>query len=702
MDNLELHKKESEYECMYKFLFKLNKDLLDLNAIELDDKSLSIFNNIDDNQDIIFINQKDEEKKFKINKSEKLINGRGIKTFFKKYSSEYIFMELIEDNKFKVHAEENIPKGFSKSFVMNSEHQERLSEILNDLNCMKTSDEKWFDIYHKAQSFSLNTKDDKLMCLPYLRELQLFDYQLKTVKSAINRFKGRVLFCDEVGLGKTIEAGMTMMEYVTRGLARKILILVPPSLVEQWYTEMKRKFNLDFIKADDAEFKSMGDEAWNNYDKVIASINTAKRKNNSTVISKIHYDLVIVDEAHHLKNRNTIAWKFINTLNKKYIFLLTATPVQNKLDELYNLITLLKPGQLKTYSYFKNNFVEDKEGIEAKNVDRLRSLLSGVMIRNKRSDVDIKFTKRKAITYSLNLSVEEQKLYDEISNYIRKIYFSNTPSTLTKFMLKKLQEQMGSSIHSAVSTLDKYSENETLSKKDKEIFKDFSNRAHNILLNEDYSNSKINQVHKIITELNDKVLIFTKYKATQKFIVDYLKNSGFLVAEFHGGLKRKEKEEQVTYFKEKAQIFVCTEAGGEGRNLQFCNAMINYDLPWNPMAIEQRIGRIHRVGQTRDVFVYNLASQNTVEYYILELLDKKINMFELVVGEVDMILGDIEEDTDFSEIIMNTWINSKDMDTMNEEIEKLGEQLLDNKRKYIKMKDLDDKLFGNSFKSDDI
>ncbi|MGH4050371.1 MAG: DEAD/DEAH box helicase [Clostridium sp.] len=567
---------------------------------------------------------------------------------------------------------------------------------------MTKGDEKWFQLYDRAQDFTYKVNDDKLLCLPYVRDLELFEYQIKTVKAAINRFKGRVLFCDEVGLGKTVEAGMTMMEYITRGLARKILIIVPPSLVEQWYTEMKRKFNLDFIKAYDPEFKNMGDVAWGYYDKVIVSIATAKRQNHSSIIAKIHYDLVIVDEAHHLKNRTTTAWKFVNTLQKKYIFLLTATPVQNKLEELYNLITLLKPGQLKTYTYFKNNFIGDKEGIQAKNVDRLRSLLSGVMIRNKRSDVDIKFTKRTAITYSVNLLKEEIKLYDDISMFIREKYISKNNSVLTRFTLKNLQEQMGSSIYAAIPTLKRYAEDERLTSDEKSIVSEFSNRAENLIINESYSNAKIKQMHNIIKEVNDKVLIFTKYKVTQKFIVEYLQNEGYLVAEFHGGLKRKEKEEQVAYFKEKAQIFVCTEAGGEGRNLQFCNVMINYDLPWNPMAIEQRIGRIHRVGQTRDVYVYNLAAQNTVEHYILELLDKKINMFELVIGEVDMILGDIEEETEFSQIIMDTWVNAETMKDMDEQIDKLGEKLLENKKKYIKMQELDEGLFGNSFNSDNI
>lgn len=166
---------------------------------------------------------------------------------------------------------------------------------------------------------------------------------------------------------------------------------------------------------------------------------------------------------------------------------------------------------------------------------------------------------------------------------------------------------------------------------------------------------------------------------------------------FHGELKRKEKEAEIEKFKGNAQILISTEAGGEGRNLQFCNCIINFDLPWNPMAIEQRIGRIHRVGQTRDIYLYNLASKNTLEYYILELLDRKINMFELVVGEVDMILGDIEEEADFSDIIMDAWVRSDQQKNMENEIEVIGEKLLENKRQYLKIKDLDDNLFGDSF-----
>jgi len=264
---------------------------------------------------------------------------------------------------------------------------------------------------------------------------------------------------------------------------------------------------------------------------------------------------------------------------------------------------------------------------------------------------------------------------------------------MTRFMLKNLQEEMGSSIQAAVGTLNRYSENEMLEAEDREAFLNFSNRAQEIINGGEYNNAKIKQLHSIIEKFNDKLIVFTKYRATQEYIVGYLKKAGIEVAEFHGGLRRKDKEEQIEYFTGNARVLVSTEAGGEGRNLQFCNGMVNYDLPWNPMAIEQRIGRIHRVGQERDVYLYNLAAKDTVEYYILDLLDRKINMFELVVGEVDMILGDIEEEEDFSDIIMDAWVSASDSSEMESKIEDISKKLIDNKKQYMKVRELDNKLF---------
>lgn len=529
--------------------------------------------------------------------------------------------------------------------------------------------------------------------------MELFEYQIRTVKEVLKKFRGRALLCDEVGLGKTIEACTIMMEYIIRGLARKILIIVPPSLVEQWSNELKRKFNQDFITSDDPKFKQMGDKAWEYYPKVISSINLAKRKQNSENILKIHYDLVIVDEAHHLKNRKTIAWEFVNKLNKNAILLLTATPIQNNLEELYNLITLLKPGQLNTYSEFKKNFVKSGELMEPKNVEKLRTLISDVMIRNKRSDVDIKFTKRYAKTIEVKLSETEKKFYDLISKFVKDNY-NDKQNGISQFTLKIMQAELGSSIYAVIPTLEKLLSNESISIENRKNIDDFMKIAKEIGDKRYEENTKGRTLLKIIDDFNDKIIVFTKYKPTIEFLEKLLKEKGYKVAVFHGGMTRKEKETQINNFKNEAQVLISTEAGGEGRNLQFCNGLINYDLPWNPMAIEQRIGRIHRVGQERDVHIFNLEAKDTIEAYILELLDRKINMFELVVGEVDMILGDLnEEEQGFDDLIMNIWTNSENENELRNKIDELGNKLLDMKNQYIKVKNVDEKIFGNLFEA---
>ena len=675
---------------MARLLFKVNRELFDLNAMEMDKALIHFFKKIDiAGQSFEMENDKGVRRKFSIDWNELLLQGRGIKGFFSPYSSELLAIEYTDDNMIKVMPPARTIGSSFRSDILNQEHSK---EVLGSLVGFSNYPDKWFQLYQISKTFKVASSQEELICLPYVREIEAFDYQINTAKAVINRFKGRVLLSDEVGLGKTVEAGLTMLEYIMRGLVKKVLILVPPSLVSQWENEMKRKFNQDFIRADHNDFKNRGEKAWGHFPKVIASIDLAKRKNHREAIFAQHYDLVIVDEAHHLKNRATQKWQFVNGINKKYIFLLTATPVQNHLEELYNLITLLKPGQLRTYSYFKKNFVESKDGIEVKNADRLKSLLADVMIRNKRSNVDVKFTKRFAQTKTVALTAEEKLLYDDMSNFIRQYYNKQHP-VFNRFLLKTLQEQIGSSTVAVIPSLERLLVNEKLSEFDRKKVDRFLEQASSIVANKNEKNSKLEELISILESFHDKMLIFTKFASTQAYLSKMLKERGFQVAEFHGGLRRKEKEAQIAFFKEKADVLVSTEVGGEGRNLQFCHGMINFDLPWNPMAIEQRIGRIHRIGQERDVYVYNLASSNTIEYYILDLLDRKINMFELVVGEVDAILGDIEEKEDFSELVMNAWVNAETMEEVESELEQIGEVLLENKQKLEKQKQLDQDLF---------
>lgn len=155
-------------------------------------------------------------------------------------------------------------------------------------------------------------------------------------------------------------------------------------------------------------------------------------------------------------------------------------------------------------------------------------------------------------------------------------------------------------------------------------------------------NSKAEKTVELIQNINDKVIIFTEYRATQLYLQWFLKQHGITSVPFRGGFKRGKKDWMKDLFKNRAQVLIATEAGGEGINLQFCNHIINYDLPWNPMRLEQRIGRIHRLGQERDVFIYNMATKNTVEEHILKLLYEKINLFERVIGELDSILAKLD------------------------------------------------------------
>jgi hypothetical protein len=310
-----------EVVALGKLLFKLDRDLLDLHAMEMDERLAHFLQDVvkDSSGRFEMVNDRGVSRKFTVDWEENTLHGRGIKGFFSPYHASYLLIEKTNDREIMVSSPDDSENHKSSQDFFGG--SDRFEIVLSGMKGFKQDAETWFQLYQVAQQFQLNTSDTSLLCIPYIREVEPFEYQVKSVKSIMNRFKGRALLSDEVGLGKTVEAGMAMLEYIMRGLVRKVLILTPPSLVQQWENEMKRKFNQDFIKADDPAFKKRGEDAWSHYNKVIASISTAKRKQHREHIFNEHYDLVIVDEAHHLRNRSTQAWKFVNGINKKYIFL---------------------------------------------------------------------------------------------------------------------------------------------------------------------------------------------------------------------------------------------------------------------------------------------------------------------------------------------------------------------------------------------
>lgn len=463
-----------------------------------------------------------------------------------------------------------------------------------------------------------------LMAPKFLPQLKPLPHQFEASQQVIEKMNGKAILADEVGLGKTIEAGLILKEYMIRGLAKKILILVPASLVSQWVMELNSKFYIPAI----AYRKNY---SWETVDVMVSSLDTAKKSPHKEVILEQSYDFVIIDEAHKLKNHKTKNYEFVQNLKRKFCLLLTATPIQNKIEEIFNLVSLLKPGHLGTYEEFLDNYKENQEKYDDK---YLKELINKVMIRNRRHDTKIEWTKRKVKTVLIDFSNEERELYEYISTHRNQNagMFNNTFSILT------LQREVCSSKEAVFTTLKNMLNRATEPSVNLEQFvKTVVEKIQRIQVN-----SKAEKALELIQSINDKVIIFTEYRATQLYLQWYLKQHGITSVPFRGGFKRGKKDWMKELFQNHAQVFIATEAGGEGINLQFCNHLINFDLPWNPMRLEQRIGRIHRLGQEKDVMVYNFATKGTVEEHILKLLYEKIDLFERVIGELDDILTKLD------------------------------------------------------------
>ncbi|TXK85966.1 DEAD/DEAH box helicase [Paenibacillus sp. N3.4] len=515
-----------------------------------------------------------------------------------------------------------------------------------------------YQLAYESEEARLISTFDEMQCLLHLGELEPMAHQIDTAKRVLNEMRGRAILADEVGLGKTIEAGLILKEYMLRGLVRKTLILVPASLVLQWVRELNSKFGIPAVAHKKAYM-------WKQSDIIVASMDTAKRDPHREIVMGLEYDMLIVDEAHKLKNKKTTNYTFVNELRKKYCLLLTATPVQNDLKELYNLITLLKPGQLGIQSSFKSNYVVGKR--TPKNEGQLQHELAKVMIRNRRGDGGVHYTKRVVKNIPLTLSDDEQALYDGVTNFVRTRYQESRGDLTSMLSLITLQREVCSSRDSVFITLV------NLFKKTAEDSPDRAKIWELVeLIRSIKSNTKAETTMKLVQDINDKVIIFTEYRASQEYLMSYLKERKITAVPYRGGMNRGKKDWMMDLFRNRVQVLVATEAGGEGINLQFCHHMINFDLPWNPMRVEQRIGRVHRLGQTHDVNIYNLSTRNTIEEHILSLLHEKINMFEMVIGQLDTILEKIEKKGSLETSLFKLAMEARSNEDIRRKIDELG------------------------------
>ncbi len=580
-------------------------------------------------------------------------------------------------------------------------------------------------------------------------QVDIKPHQVSVVHKVISNYPHRFLLCDEVGLGKTIEAGMVLKELRSRGSAQRVLAIVPPNLIRQWQFEMKTKFNESFAVLDTNTVRYLNNQgfvgnpfAHPDYDSVLCSANWAVGNETARLCTEVDWDLVIIDEAHHARSHpdgsTTRLYRLVRDLapaehiTRRGMLFLTATPMQMNTHELYSLVELLDPALFPSPEDFERHrkavpglsklverlyqhglplpdehpsetakqvaewlnieLSEAYERLCAVKDDRVeleklaqelsdKHRLSEVLIRNRKVVVG-GFMPRSAYRWKVELTSKERMALQAVENYVQYGYqLAEGGNNAIGFLMVIFQKLMASSIAAIKESLGKRRAKVLAGTTNSQTLNDIDDRldddenasdvietfdiGDNVLvkaelqlldhaiaaLNEVECDSKVQVLVEKLTELfpdrhDKKVIIFTQFRETQRHLADQLESQGWGVHLFHGQLNAKEKDNAIDLFKNSTgpQILVSTEAGGEGRNLQFCHLLVNYDLPWNPMKVEQRIGRVDRIGQDHPISIFNLWSKDTIEERVLDMLENRIRIFEDTVGGLDPILGGVEDD----------------------------------------------------------
>jgi SNF2 family DNA or RNA helicase len=263
----------------------------------------------------------------------------------------------------------------------------------------------------------------------------------------------------------------------------------------------------------------------------------------------------------------------------------------------------------------------------------------------------------------------------------------------TEFALHVLQRQAGSSAQALGRALGRALAEERWTRPgDRRALEEMQELASQLL----YSGKSL-QLGRMLSERPGKVVVFTEFTPTLEHLAEVCEQNSVAYALFSGAMSRPRKDAAIARFRDEADVLLSTGSGGEGRNLQFANTVINFDLPWNPMRLEQRVGRVHRIGQTQDVFVFNLCQAGTIEEQLLRVLHDKINMFELVVGEMDAILGILDEGRDFSELVLDLGVSARHAGNVERTFDELADRLMAAKKQYSAAKRLDENLFQRDF-----
>lgn len=564
--------------------------------------------------------------------------------------------------------------------------------------------------------------------------IELNPHQINAFCAAVQALKtGGIVLADEVGLGKTIEAGL-VLKYVLETGAKRVLIVLPASLRKQWELELDEKFELKSVILDrltvEKESLYWRKRLTNNRNVGIVLTSYDYSSKLMKRFPEVKWDFLIIDEAHNLRNvfHGTKRAKKLYDLSKGIPkILLTATPLQNSLTDLHGLVSFIDPRIFGTEKVFNKRYIEGQDYSD------LKRELAPVLYRTLRKDVAkyMNFKKRTCKTVDFSLSQDEIELYQRVNDFLKREILYSIPTSNRSLIILVIRKLLASSSFALIETFEilknrlvkLYEGSRSASAQEGfDLFWSFvedeidesgfeESEDEDTVVQKQYIQAELDEVNVIIDVakritnnakitalktaiqvafdyqkkqgITQKVVIFTESKRTQKYIASELRKNGFEEQEillFNGdfndamtkeiyrawqvknygnvnyGRSVEYKHAIVDYFRNNAKILICTDTGSEGLNLQFCNTVINYDLPWNPMKIEQRIGRCHRYGQEHDVVAINLLNtQNAADQRVYEILSKKFELFEGVFGASDIALGVLESGTSFEKMVLQIY-----------------------------------------------
>jgi len=550
----------------------------------------------------------------------------------------------------------------------------------------------------------------------------------------------RFLLADDPGAGKTIMSGLLLKELKYRGVVERTLIVVPGHLKDQWLREMKEKFQENFVVIDRSVMgAAWGQNVFTDRNQIIISMDFAKQDDVMFALKDSKWDLCIVDEAHKMsaykygeKISKTQRYTFGELLSPltNYLLFLTATPHRGDPENFRLLLDLLEPGFFADISMLSES-IQDKD--------------NPLFLRRLKEDLkDFEsapiFPPRQVETIKYYLSVDEKMLYNAVTEYVEKHFnkaLEKEKRNVT-FALTILQRRLASSIRAIRKSLERrcdrlnevYKKGQLIQevgydedyiddleekerwKKEEELLEKLTSAETLEELKEEIKKleeiiaiarevekkeveTKLNELRKLmdvehLQQPEIKLLIFTEAKDTLEYLVEKLRKWGYRVTFIHGGMNLDQRIKAENDFKHKTQIMVSTEAGGEGINLQFCWLMVNYDIPWNPNRLEQRMGRVHRYGQQHEVHIYNLVAVDTREGRILERLFEKLYRIREHLGSdrVFDVVGEVLMGKSLKDLIVDAITNRRTMDEILKDFERIPDEIAINKVKEASLEAL--------------